>query len=304
MMRARSLHENQDRVMKIANSPAVTVVVPCYNGGRYIDGLLATLAAQTFRDFEIVIVDDGSNEETRTKLEALDPSIRVIRQRNQGPGAARNTGFRHARGEFVLPLDCDDALAPDYLAEAHAALSAAPSDVGFVFTYLRAFGAIDMDFSRRYNAFELLFSNKLQSCIFMRRSVWEQLGGYDEAMRDGYEDWDFNIRMSRAGVRAIEIPKPLYLYRVSNEGMLLSHCSARHAAIWRYIRAKHGEAYQLPEIMRVWREQKGTERMPLPVALGILGLAQFPDRWFTAIMGLYRYGRLFAQGWRTSTPGG
>ena len=81
--------------MPSANEPpAVSVVVPCYNGARYIDGLLATLAAQTFRDFEIIIVDDGSNEETRAKLDTLDPSITVIRQRNQGPGAARNTGFR------------------------------------------------------------------------------------------------------------------------------------------------------------------------------------------------------------------
>ena len=56
-----------------------------------------------------------------------------------------------------------------------------------------------------------------------------------ESMRDGYEDWDFNIRMAAAGYCAIEIAKPLYIYRVSNEGMLLSHCSSRHAAIWRGI---------------------------------------------------------------------
>ncbi len=85
--------------------------------------------------------------------------------------------------------------------------------------------------------------------------------------------------------------------------MLLSHCSARHAAIWRYIRAKHRDAYRLPDILRLWWAARGTEHIPLPVALGILTLAQFPDRWFTAIMGLYRYGRLFTQGWRTSAPG-
>lgn len=290
--------------MPSVHSPAVSVVVPCYNGARFIDGLLATLAAQTFRDFEIIIVDDGSNEETQAKLATLDPSITVIRQHNQGPGAARNTGFRRARGEFVLPLDCDDELDPTFLAEVHAVLSAAPADVGFAFTYLRAFGAVNQtDFSRRFNAFELLFSNKLQSCIFMRRSLWERLGGYDEAMRDGYEDWDFNIRMARSGIRAITIPKPLYFYRVSNEGMLLSHCSARHAAIWRYIRTKHRDAYRPREILRQWWRTRGTERMSLPVALGILALAQFPDRWFTAIMSLYRYGRLFTQGWRTSMRG-
>src|SRR6187551_2455329 len=68
----------EDKTMPSLQTPAVSVVVPCYNGGRYIDGLLATLAAQTFRDFEIIIVDDGSNEQTRAKLATLDPSIKVM----------------------------------------------------------------------------------------------------------------------------------------------------------------------------------------------------------------------------------
>jgi glycosyltransferase involved in cell wall biosynthesis len=289
--------------MSPAHVPAVSVVVPCYNGGRFIDQLLATLAAQIFRDFEIIIVDDGSGEETRQKLARLDPSITVLHQANQGPGAARNTGFRAARADFVLPLDCDDTLEPNHLEETVAALRAAPADVGFVFTHLRAVGAIQRIFPRKFNRFEILFSNKLPSCILMRKSVWETLGGYDESMRDGYEDWDFNIRMAAAGYRAIEIPKALYVYRVSDEGMLLSHCSSRHAAIWRSIREKNERLYRLPEILKAWRSARGTQHMPLPVALGILALAQLPDRIFTGVMGLYRYGRLFLQGWRDALRG-
>ena len=283
-------------------TPAVSIVVPCYNGGRFIDELLQTFARQTFRDFEVIIVDDGSNEETRAKLATLDPAIRVLRQDNQGPGAARNTGFQVARAPIILPLDCDDGLEPTYLAETVPILQAAPPDVGFVFTHLRAFGAIQMTFPRAFDRFDQLFSNRLQSCFLMRKSAWGTLGGYDASMRDGYEDWDFNIRLSNAGYRAIELPKPLHLYRVSSEGMLLSHCSARHAEIWRYIRRKHADLYRLPTILKLWSAGRGTHYMKLPVALGILTLAQFPDRMFTAIMGLYRFGRLFAQGWRGKTP--
>jgi glycosyltransferase involved in cell wall biosynthesis len=289
--------------MTSAHCPAVSVVVPCYNGGRFIDGLLASLAAQTFRDFEIVIVDDGSNEETQAKLATLDPSITVLHQRNQGPGAARNTGFRAARAGIVLPLDCDDTIEPTHLEETVAALRAAPADVGFVFTELRAVGAIEKVFPRKFNRFEILFSNKLPSCILMRKAMWQALGGYDESMRDGYEDWDFNIRMAAAGYRAIEVAKPLYVYRVSNEGMLLSHCSSRHAAIWRTIREKHRGLYRLPAVLKIWWGARGTDHMPLPVALGILALAQLPDRLFTGVMGLYRYGRLFFQGWRDAMRG-
>lgn len=133
--------------MSVSQLPKVSIVVPCYNGARFIDPLLASLAAQTFRDFEIIIVDDGSNAETRAKLASLGPSIRVIRQENRGPGAARNTGFRAARADLVVPLDCDDKLDPAYLAETVAAMRAARSDVGLVFTHLEAFGDIEGVFS-------------------------------------------------------------------------------------------------------------------------------------------------------------
>ncbi|MGE3869583.1 MAG: glycosyltransferase family 2 protein, partial [Pseudorhodoplanes sp.] len=249
--------------------------------------------------FEIIIVDDGSGAETQARLQSLPSEIRVLRQSNQGPGAARNTAFQAARAPLILPLDCDDGLEPDYLAETVPVLQSSPLDVGFVFTHLRAFGAIDRVFAdRSFDRFDQLFTNKLQSCILMRKSAWERLDGYDEMMRDGYEDWDFNIRLGRAGYRGIVVPKPLYLYRVSNEGMLLSHCSGKHAGIWRYIREKHADLYRLPSVLRLWWGDRTAHRMPLPVALGILTLAQCPDRWFTAIMNLYRFGRLFKQGSR------
>ncbi len=120
--------------------PAVSVVVPCYNGGRFIDQLLASLAQQTFRDFELIIVDDGSRAETRDKLATLDTSIRVIRQDNAGPGAARNTGMAQARADIILALDCDDTLDPTYLEETVALMRASPGDVGFIFTHERMTG--------------------------------------------------------------------------------------------------------------------------------------------------------------------
>lgn len=82
--------------------PAVSVVVPCYNGGRFIDQLLDSLSRQTFRDFELIIVDDGSRDDTRAKLATLDKSVQIILQDNQGPGAARNTGIARADRKSVV----------------------------------------------------------------------------------------------------------------------------------------------------------------------------------------------------------
>ena len=123
-------------------SPAVSIVVPCFNGGHFFDGLMASLARQTFRDFEIVIVDDGSGDpQTLRKLLALDGQATVIRQMNRGPAAARNAGIRRAKAELVFALDCDDTIEPDFLAETVPLLRASPPDVGMAFTDLRLTGA-------------------------------------------------------------------------------------------------------------------------------------------------------------------
>src|SRR5215470_10824821 len=206
------------------SEPAVSVIVPCFNGGRFLDGLCASLAAQTFRDFETIIVDDGSTEEaTLQKLASLEPGIRVMPQQNRRLPGARNAGFEQARGEFVLPLDCDDRLAPSFLAETVAALRDAAPDVGFAFAHVRLAGDMDGVMPRHFNRFDQLFLNRLPYCMLIRRSAWQAAGGYDEAMRDGTEDWEFNIRLVQAGFRGVEIAKPLFIYCVSGDGMLMSH---------------------------------------------------------------------------------
>src|SRR5579872_5766851 len=105
-----------------AGVPAISVVVPCYNGGRFIDALMASLDAQTFRDFEIILVDDGSTDElTAQKLAEIKDRVRIVRQDNRGLPAARNSGIREARADIVFPLDCDDTIEPTFLAETVAA---------------------------------------------------------------------------------------------------------------------------------------------------------------------------------------
>jgi glycosyltransferase involved in cell wall biosynthesis len=278
------------------NVSAVSVVVPCFNGGRFLDQLLATLAAQTFRDFEIVIVDDGSNDgETKVRLAALDPAIRVIHQDNRGPGAARNTGFRAARAPLVFPLDCDDTIAPTLIAEAVECLNAAAPDVAVVFSYLRLGGPEGEVLTRGLDRFELLFSNTLSSCFLIRKQAWEKIGGYDEAMRDGYEDWEFALNLAHSGYRGIVIPKPLYVYRYTERGLLFGRSSDRHGALWRHIRAKHRELYRLPAILKLWWQTRGgPARISLPKALAMLAFAAFTsDSYQTGVIARRRRARFF-----------
>jgi glycosyltransferase involved in cell wall biosynthesis len=268
------------------NEPTVSVIVPCYNGGHFLDDLCASLAAQTFRDFETIIVDDGSTEEaTRRKLASLDPAIRVVRQENRRMAGARNSGFRATRGEFVLPLDCDDRLDPSFLAETVAILRDAPPEVGFVFAHVRLVGDMDGVMPRHFNPFDQLFLNQLPYCMLIRHSAWETAGGEDEAMRDGGEDWEFSIRLLRAGFRGMEIAKPLLIYRVSLDGTLMSRTARRHGTIWRYIRAKHRDLYRLPALVAAWRSNRATPGKIAPLkAAGLLGLAKLlPESWFNRL---------------------
>ena len=226
-------------------APAVSVVIPCYNGGPFLPAVLKSLAAQTFRDFETIIVDDGSTDPaTQDVLAALGPDIRVIRQDNRGLAAARNTGFRQAQAEFVLPLDCDDTLDPPFLAEAYAALRAASDDIGFVGTDMRLAGALTSVVQRRFDRFTQLFHNQLSYCMLFRKSAWQAVGGYNETMRDGYEDWEFNVHLIAAGFRGIDIERPLFNYHVSAQGMLMSRSGRMHATLWRRIRELHPEIYR------------------------------------------------------------
>ena len=267
--------------------PAASVVVACFNGGRFLDGLMASLEAQTFRDFEIIIVDDGSTDGlTVNKLTALGNWARVIRQPNLGPAAARNTGIRHAHAKIIFNLDCDDTIEPTFLAETVPTLQAAPPDVGMVVTDSRFVGA-DLGVSPRYfNRFDLLFSNTLSTGLVMRKESWRAAGGYDETMREGYEDWEFSLRLVRAGFRGIEVPKPLYIYRVASEDQASIsnsvHARRLYAKLWREIRKRHAQSYRIFTMICVWRESRdGSGRIPLWKGLaGYLLALVLPDSAF------------------------
>lgn len=288
------------------HAPAVSVVVPCYNGGRFIDQMIGALARQSFRDFEIVIVDDGSDDPaTQRKLASLGPATRVIRQANRGLPAARNAGIEAARANLVMPLDCDDMIEPPFLAEAVALLDAAPADVAAVFSHMRLTGAASGLLERQFNRFDLLFTNTLPSGLLLRKTAWRAVGGYDESMREGYEDWEFHLRLAHSGYRAIEIAKPYYVYSVSLNGMLLERASREHGRLWRAIRRKHAALYRLPALVRLWRETRdGSGRVSAGKAIAAYAMsALLPDALFSRLVGRRRH-RLLVEGDRQAYASG
>lgn len=281
-------------------TPAISVIVPCHNGGRFLDGLVANLRKQTFKDFEIVIVNNGSTEQdTLDTLKRLETQVRVIHQENRFLPGARNRGFEEARADVVLPLDCDDRLEPDFLAETFAALKAAPETTGFVFTHMRLDGSVEGIFKTHCNRFDQLFLNHMAYCLLMRKSAWQHIGGYDETMRDGTEDWEFNIRLLKAGFGWIEIAKPLFIYAVRADGMLLSKSARIHATIWRRIRDRNPELYRVPALLRAWRDNRpgwfSTMRGAALYTLSVM-LPESWCNWLFFRLNMFMRGRRIAQG--------
>lgn len=283
-------HPGSERV------PSVSIVVPCYNGGRFVDDLLACLDAQTYRDFELIIVDDGSTDDTPAKLATLDPNIRTIRQPNGGPGAARNTGFRYARGDMIFVMDCDDTIEPTYIEKVVGALENAGPEVAFAFSHERKIGH-RVQINRCYfKLFDQLFVNRVPCCMVVRRAAWEAVGGFDAGMRDGYEDWEFTIALGRAGYRAVVVPEILFNYRTREDGLMMGRSTYMHGVLWRRIRDKHRDAYRLAAVLKLWRDTRSEPgRLSLAEALGILMIANFaPESWFTALTHLARSRRVAA----------
>jgi len=245
----------------------ISVVIPCYNSGATLAQSLASVKTQTWTNLEIIVIDDGSTEPNTCAVLAALEGVTVVSQPNSGLPAARNAGFRAARGEYVLPLDADDWLEPTAL-EVMLQVLKSSAYASFVFCDLQLEGEASGVLQRHYNFFEQLSLNQLPYCLLMPKRLWTEAGGYDESMCQGYEDWEFNIRLGILGYYGQRSAQPLLHYRVSSSGMLISKSNRLHGQLWSKIQARHKSTYRLPNLIRLWREWSGRpSRYPLSLHL-------------------------------------
>lgn len=226
-------------------APRVSVVVPCFNLGAYLREAIDSVLAQTFQGFEIIVVDDGSTEpETVRELDALSAGTRVIRSENRGLSAARNLGIREGRGAYITLLDADDCFEPAWLERGVDFLDSHP-EVAFVSHWLRAFGDEEWDWTPvRCDLGVLLDYNVVNGAAMFRRSLLDEVGGFDESMRDGCEDWEFWIRVVSAGHRGAILPHVLYRYRRRVESMSRQmNRGETHMRLYTSIVSRHPEPY-------------------------------------------------------------
>lgn len=237
--------------------PLISIVIPCYNHGEYLSEAVDSVLSQTWQDFEILVVNDGSTDpNTRSILGKFSrPKTRLIHHEvNRGLPTARNTGVRHAKGKYICCLDADDKLQPTFLEKAILVLET-NCGVDFVYSWTQVFGEENrVWYNPEFDPAELVHGNQIFTAAVYRRRAWEEIGGYREEMVEGYEDWEFWIRMAKAGFRGHRIPeKLLFVRRVGRS--FIHRAMERHEQLVADIQRYNPEVY---EDLSWTKEVKGT----------------------------------------------
>jgi glycosyltransferase involved in cell wall biosynthesis len=210
-------------------APAVSVIVPAYRVGRYIAETLDSILAQTFKDYEIILVNDGSpdTEELERALEPYRGQITYLKHENRGPSGARNTGIRAARAPVIAMLDGDDMWEPEFLSVMLDELRRDPS-IGVLYSDAAYFGNtheagrtfMELHPSSGEITFERLLAQECNVIVSVvaRRELLLRAGLFDERLRSS-EDFDLWLRILKAGGRIAYLRRPLLRYRRHGESL-------------------------------------------------------------------------------------
>ncbi len=232
--------------------PTVSVVIPCFNQGQFIDEAVDSVLAQSFSDFEIIVVNDGSTDELTNKL--LDnyckEKTQVIVTPNMGLAEARNTGITAAGGKYILPLDADDRIDATYLEKAVAILDNDP-ETGIVYCNARLFGAVETEWLLpEYSLEGMLLDNVIFCAAFFRKDDWLAVGGYDPGMIYGWEDYEFWLGLIERGRKVVRLKDILFSYRVASDSMVRSKEKWQKVAMFGRIYQRHQRLFS--ENIGVW----------------------------------------------------
>jgi glycosyltransferase involved in cell wall biosynthesis len=203
----------------------ISIVIPCYTRARCCAKRLQTVEqVRNANLLEVIVVDDGSSEPYSVRIlsEIAKTGYCVVPQPNRGLGAARNTGIRLAKGEFILPLDSDNRPRDAYLNEGVPLLKNNIC-LGVVYADPESLGERTGQWHvQEFNLLSLIRGNFIDACAVFRKKLWEEVGGYDQQMPwTGWEDWDFWLRVAYRHGTFVHLPKVGFDHRVRSDSLRL-----------------------------------------------------------------------------------
>lgn len=234
--------------------PLVSVVIPCFNQGDFVPEVLQSVFAQTWQNLEVIVVDDGSTDDTAAILGRIQEArLQVVSQENKGLAAARNRGCEVANGDYVVPLDADDRILPGMIRTCMEVLMADPH-LGYAYTHMQLFGDVDEVYKHApYNFYRLLRDNDVSVCAVVRKEAWRAAGGYSSEVMPGIADWDFWLRCGSKGWHGRLVPEALFEYRV-RKGSMWEKTRRDMEKVRQELRAAHPDLYSETGMARIRSE--------------------------------------------------
>ncbi len=219
------------------SQPLVSIVIPYYNRASTIDDTFNSLKEQTFTNFEVIVVDDGSNEKSSIdklhNLPKLPMQTRIITQKNQGVAVARNNGIENSKGKYIVCLDSDDLIGPTFIEKNTLLLEANP-EYSISTTDRLDFGVINEPTTHTsYDALNLFKNNMVITAAEFTKEAWKASGGYKSGI--GYEDWEYWLTLAENGFWGKLLPEQLFHYRTSMQSRYVEDKDAH----WGNIEAIH-----------------------------------------------------------------
>jgi glycosyltransferase involved in cell wall biosynthesis len=246
----------------------ISVIVPCFNQGVYLKETILSALASTYRPIEILLINDGSTDnslELAQELETQHPEVRVLDQANGGVTKARNTGIAAALGEYILPVDGDDLIAATYIEQGLSILSSRP-EVKVVYCQAEKF----TETTRKpwklkpFSLQQLAKDNMIFVSALFRKADAVAVGGFSEDMQLGREDWEFWIKLLKNGGEVVQLPLVGFFYRLTlNSKRKKTGGTAFKKARIAYLNAKHADFFERElngplRIQRSWSKPYNT----------------------------------------------
>lgn len=244
--------------------PSVTFVIPCFNHGKFVAKAVDSALGQVDAAVRVVVIDDGSNDGTTPSAcdRCAGDGVIVLHQENRGLPAARNRGAAESKCEFLVFLDADDWVAPRFVTKLHAALRAEeehagqrgrtgdptsrPPLISHVYCQERL-----VEKGRgiwrvpEWDPVQMMVTNLHPVTTLVKRECFDAVGGFDESMRDGYEDWDLWLRFVERGWRGLRVREPLFVWRRHSDQTMVMHAVKNHRVLYGRIVEKHRALYDL-----------------------------------------------------------